>query len=505
MPRVLSVLAFAALLALPIGLTTALVSDALLRVGVWLDAPFARVAAGGADGTGRAGAELLLERDGARATIPLDAWRAAATASLARPVPVPSPYAETIAVGAGGAPPDDLEAGVHTFELDVRAPDALRVASLAAEGGLIVDVFDAGAADAAGVPRPLGSYGPGPVDVRVSLDAAPARTTAGASGASAGAPEPGSPGRLLVRVQTTPGASGRFALLLETRPALDFPVATDDPSPVRSFFGAERDGGARRHHGIDVFAPRGTPVVAAADGIVVRTGDSPRGGLHVWQRAVDGAGSALGALYYAHLDRVDVATGDPVRRGDRLGTVGNTGNARTTPPHLHFGLYRRFAGPEDPLPLTGPRRVPRRTLEAGPALPRWLAVRAPRANLRAGPGTDHRALGTLERGELVRIDALAAGGRWVRASAGDGRTVWLARSLLAPPGSPGQLGRIGPSTDAALPPAPFELAASPSVGAATLATIDDLAGIEPLGRFGRALRVRTADGLVGWVRAAPAP
>ena len=62
--------------------------------------------------------------------------------------------------------------------------------------------------------------------------------------------------------------------------------------------------------------------------------------------------------YYAHLERQAVTTGEHVTAGDVVGYVGNTGNARTTPPHLHFGIYRRGEGPIDPLPFVQGRRGP---------------------------------------------------------------------------------------------------------------------------------------------------
>ena len=55
--------------------------------------------------------------------------------------------------------------------------------------------------------------------------------------------------------------------------------------------------------------------------------------------------------YYAHLEKQAVSTGERVKAGDVVGYVGNTGNARTTPPHLHFGIYSRGEGPVDPLPF----------------------------------------------------------------------------------------------------------------------------------------------------------
>jgi murein DD-endopeptidase MepM/ murein hydrolase activator NlpD len=119
---------------------------------------------------------------------------------------------------------------------------------------------------------------------------------------------------------------------------------------LHSSWGEPRSG-HRSHQGIDIFAKRGTPVVAAADGEVIRIGTTDRlGGNTVW---VAGKPSTL--YYYAHLDhfRPGIHVGDKVDAGDVLGFVGNTGNARTTPPHLHFGVYPMMNGfwPTDPAPL----------------------------------------------------------------------------------------------------------------------------------------------------------
>ncbi len=93
--------------------------------------------------------------------------------------------------------------------------------------------------------------------------------------------------------------------------------------------------GNRRHEGIDIMAPRGTAVVAAAPGMVSRIGENGLGGTVVW--AVGPGGERH---YYAHLDSVAaIVEGQEVLPGDTLGFVGNTGNARTTPPHLHYGIY----------------------------------------------------------------------------------------------------------------------------------------------------------------------
>ena len=107
-----------------------------------------------------------------------------------------------------------------------------------------------------------------------------------------------------------------------------FPWRSGDTRAVLSFFGDSRDGGRRGHRGVDIFAPRGTPVLSATDGRVYRVETTLIGGNVVWVRASD----QVNRVYYAHLDSQVVRTGMEVKRGTLLGFVGNTGNARTTPP-----------------------------------------------------------------------------------------------------------------------------------------------------------------------------
>jgi murein DD-endopeptidase MepM/ murein hydrolase activator NlpD len=96
-----------------------------------------------------------------------------------------------------------------------------------------------------------------------------------------------------------------------------------------------RDGGVRLHKGIDIFAARGTQIVAVVDGIISYIGDQPKGGHCLWLTTESGA-----SFYYAHLDRwaAGLYEGMEVQAGDLLGYVGNTGNAKYTPSHLHFGV-----------------------------------------------------------------------------------------------------------------------------------------------------------------------
>ena len=117
--------------------------------------------------------------------------------------------------------------------------------------------------------------------------------------------------------------------------ALYMPVVGIRPVDIDDSWGAPRDGGRRPHRGIDIFARKGTSVVAVADGIISYIGEQPKGGLCLWLTTESGT-----SFYYAHLDRwaPGLYEGMEVSTGDLLGFVGNTGNAITTPPHLHFGI-----------------------------------------------------------------------------------------------------------------------------------------------------------------------
>ncbi|WP_179005806.1 M23 family metallopeptidase [Winogradskyella forsetii] len=140
--------------------------------------------------------------------------------------------------------------------------------------------------------------------------------------------------------------SSNFGLKLFTEPTFEFPVSGKDNKAIQSFWGASRGGGSRSHKGIDIFAKRGTPVVAATDGFISNTGNRGLGGKQIWLR--DGIFGQ--SLYYAHLDSIAISSGKGVKVGDTLGFVGNTGNAKTTSPHLHFGIYTK-GGAVDPLPF----------------------------------------------------------------------------------------------------------------------------------------------------------
>lgn len=131
-------------------------------------------------------------------------------------------------------------------------------------------------------------------------------------------------------------------------PATQLPVPVEGvrPRQIADTFGAPR-GRDRSHAGIDIFGKRGTPVRSATLGVIADIRDSGLGGRQVW---VIGPGRER--YYYAHLeDWADgLARGQVVQPGDLLGHVGDSGNAKGTPPHLHWGIYGAD-GARDPLPL----------------------------------------------------------------------------------------------------------------------------------------------------------
>lgn len=129
--------------------------------------------------------------------------------------------------------------------------------------------------------------------------------------------------------------SAKAKALFAPLSALRMPVVGILTRDLGDSWGDPRDGGERRHKGIDIFARRGTPVVAVIDGIISYIGDQPKGGHCLWLTTESGT-----SFYYAHLDRwaPGIYEGLEVQSGDLLGFVGNTGNAINTPPHLHFGI-----------------------------------------------------------------------------------------------------------------------------------------------------------------------
>ena len=136
-------------------------------------------------------------------------------------------------------------------------------------------------------------------------------------------------------------------LLTSSAPAeVRVPVMNVRKSQIVNSWGSPRSGG-RSHQGVDIFAPRGTPVFSSTEGIVFRVGTNRLGG-----QVINVLGPGRQVHYYAHLDRYGAfREGHVVSAGDIIGYVGTTGNARNTPPHLHYGVYDPVRGAINPWPL----------------------------------------------------------------------------------------------------------------------------------------------------------
>lgn len=156
-------------------------------------------------------------------------------------------------------------------------------------------------------------------------------------------------GTFLIRVQTLLGNQAPFKIKMIKSPQNMMPVVGAKDEDVWSRFGDPRDAGKRVHEGVDIFKRRGTPVVAAASGRVIDVKDEGLGGKQVW---IQDHRLPINH-YYAHLDQQLVEEEVYVNKGDTIGTVGNTGNAQSTRPHLHYGMYQHGAGAIDPFPFVG--------------------------------------------------------------------------------------------------------------------------------------------------------
>lgn len=313
------------------------------------------------------------------------------------------------------------------------------------------------------------------------------RLAAADSGARAVRYEPRNDGEFLLRAQPELLRGGRYVVTVRAEPTLAFPIPRGRSSDIGSGFGAPRDGGIRDHHGIDIFAPRGTAALAAAEARVTRVETTARGGNVVWLR--DGRGNNL---YYAHLDRQNVGEGMRVGAGDTVGFVGNTGNARTTPPHLHFGVYRRGEGPLDPrwFVLRPDAAIPRLTADTG-RLGQLVRTVTGRLPLRSAPSRAAAGNDTLPGQTVVRV--VAAVGVWFRVRLPDGRTGYL-------PGAEVE------STDRALRGILLEtgrpLLSRPRAVPAPSDIVTQLAAgdlLAMLGQFGDYVLVRSAEGVPGWI------
>lgn len=229
-----------------------------------------------------------------------------------------------------------------------------------------------------------------------------------------------------VRIQPELLRGGPFLLDISFQASLSFPVLGINSKAVASFFGDPRDGGKRKHKGIDIFAPKGTPVLAASGGVVGRVTNNRLGGKVVWLSSLKKGFTQ----YYAHLDSQVVKPGQRISAGDTLGFVGNTGNARFTPPHLHFSIYKFGKGAVDPFPFI--HQLLEEAPQAEEVDPEQIGIpariKAKRANIRRSPTTQSDIIVSYPLHTLVSINGKS--GPWYRITLPNAQKGYVHDSLI---------------------------------------------------------------------------
>lgn len=380
-------------------------------------------------------------------------WLSAAEAAMAQPLTVSLPMRES-----GYFAADRPTAVAYRLQLQRGRRLAVEITFNSAETAqLFVDLFE------------------------VRVESEPERIASLTEGSTLTADIPRD-GDYLLRVQPELLRSGRYTIVQRTLASLPFPVEGLTARAVQSEFGAARDAGRREHEGIDIFAPRNTPVVAVVDG-VAQSDTNPLGGNVVWLRDRGEARS----FYYAHLTRAAFEGTTAVRTGEVVGYIGNTGNARSTPPHLHFGIYQR--GAIDPLPFL--RADDRPPAEFGDA-DRWLAefvrVTSTTAPLRGGITRDAATLAQLKRATLARV--VGATESRLRVELPDRSNGYLDRGSVAIARTPlrRQTLRAG-----------AVIRERPDQSAPAITTIDESVTVDVLGEFNGFALIQPPSRPSGWI------
>ncbi len=220
------------------------------------------------------------------------------------------------------------------------------------EAASISTAIDRQAAPQAGIPSaspnaartasPANERATAPSPVLTPAQAEPDEQHRTAGGPAPAVPGPGkAAGDSLAGMQgaNTSGTGGLAAS--GSGSSLLIPVAGVKSAQLQDTYTQPR-GAERMHEALDILAPSGTPVVAVADGRIVKLFNSKPGGLTIYQFDP----SERFSYYYAHLDHYasNLKEGQQVRRGEVIGYVGSTGNADPATPHLHFAMFE--LGPE---------------------------------------------------------------------------------------------------------------------------------------------------------------
>jgi murein DD-endopeptidase MepM/ murein hydrolase activator NlpD len=289
-------------------------------------------------------------------------------------------------------------------------------------------------------------------------------------------------GSYLIRLQPELLTSGSYNLELNVVPSLAFPLKNASKKQIQSFFGVGRDNGARRHEGVDIFSGFRTPVLAVAEGTVTRVNENNLGGRVVWLRP---KGKDY-TVYYAHLDEQIAIEGREVLVGDTLGLMGNTGNAKTTPPHLHFGIYTS-GGAVDPLPFIDPQVLPPPKITSD-ITKLNTTLRTLNSTVKFSDSEQRAPSINLKQNTIARV--LAASGNQYKIELPNGKVGYVNANLLT---------ETKPLTTRKIAANSLVLYDTPNLAAGIKANL--LAGqtITVLGNFDNFELVSTSNNIVGWI------
>ncbi|RZL04555.1 MAG: hypothetical protein EOO89_28000, partial [Pedobacter sp.] len=246
-----------------------------------------------------------------------------------------------------------------------------------------------------------------------------------------------------------------------------------------------RDANTRKHEGIDMFAPRLTPVIAAAEGTVTRVNENNLGGRVVWMRP----NGKDYTLYYAHLDKQIAIEGQKVMPGDTLGLMGNTGNAKTTAPHLHFGIYAS-GGAVDPFPFVNPIVKPLPDISSSLTHLNATMRTIRNTDILLGPNERGTKLRTLALNSIVKVHA--ANRNWYRVELPDHTMGFIQSSRLVTISKPIKAFKISAEEQIV-----FD---KPDTGAAIKSIIPVNSSVELLGYSGNYALIKGLADTTGWIK-----
>lgn len=289
-------------------------------------------------------------------------------------------------------------------------------------------------------------------------------------------------GSYLIRLQPELLQSVEYTITITAGPSLAFPTTSKSKS-IGSFWGDGRDNNARKHEGVDIFGPARSPVLASADGTITRVNENNLGGRVVWLRP---KGKDY-TLYYAHLDQQIAAEGQEIKLGDTLGLMGNTGNAKTTIPHLHFGIYT-FGVAINPLPFIDPIiKIPANISAAISNLNRTL--RTSSKSTFYSSTQKNGIIATLNAGTVINITSATE--NFYKAELPDGTTGFIDSKALVQTAKPLKTIRINTSQQ--------KVFDQPDSLAAVKLNLKTGATVNVLGNFSNYQLISDENSQIGWI------